>query len=716
VEEVQESPRAGTRADPAAGFDSGVVALALVARCHGIAADPATLRHRFGVTGGERFDVPLLLRAAKTLALKARQVSCDAAELAATPLPALAECRDGAFLVLAAASAERVLVQDPAAAAPETLTLEEYTARCTGRVILATRRAPPPAAGGRFDLSWFVPVLRRHRRPLLEVLAASLFLQLLALVTPLFFQVVIDKVLVHEALATLDVLALGLVLVALFEAMLGGLRTWLFSHTATRIDVLLGAQLYQHLMALPVGFFQSRPVGTVVARVRELERIREFLTGSALTLVLDLLFGVVFLAIMYAYSATLLAVVLGTLPLYVALSLVVTPVLRRRLDEKFQRGAENQAFLTESVAAAETVKAMAVAPQMQRRFEEQLAAYVTASLRAVSLGNLAAQAAGLLNRLATVLLLWLGARLVLHHELSVGELVAFNLFAGRVNGPVLRLVQLWQDFQQARLSVERLGDILNTPAEPGLAAGRTSLPRIAGAVSFSAVTFRYAPGQTEVLRNVSIDVVAGEVVGIVGRSGSGKSTVTRLIQRLHVPEAGQIRIDGIDIAGIDPAALRRQTGVVLQENVLFNRTVRDNIALADPGLPLEPIMRAAALAGAHEFIVGLPQGYDTMVAEHGSNLSGGQRQRIAIARALVTNPRILILDEATSALDYESERVVQRNLRLMCRGRTVFIIAHRLNAVRDADRIIVMDRGLIVEQGTHDQLLSGGGHYAALYG
>ncbi|MFO1376516.1 MAG: type I secretion system permease/ATPase [Steroidobacteraceae bacterium] len=716
MEESKEEPRAGTRADARGGFDSGLVALALVARFHGVAADPATLRRHFGLAGGERFDVALLLRAARQLELKARRVERDPAGLAETPLPALAECCGGGFVVLAGVSEDRVLLQDPALATPEVTTRAGFATRCTGRLILVTRRAAPLTAVGGFDLSWFLRVVLRYRRLLLEVLAASLFLQLLALVTPLLFQVVIDKLLVHDARATLDVLAIGLALVALFEALLGGLRSWLFSDTAMRIDVLLGAQLYRHLLSLPLTFFQSRPAGTVVTRMRELERIREFLTGPALALVLDSLFGVVFLAIMYAYSATLLCVVLATLPAYVLLSLVVTPVLQRRLDEKFQRGAENQAFLTESVVAIETVKALAAAPQMQRRFEEQLAAYVTASLRVVSLGNLAGQTAGLLNRLSTVLLLWMGARLVLGHELSVGELVAFNLFAGRVNAPILRLAQMWQDFQQARVSVERLGDVFNMPAEPGISAGRTSLPPLAGAVGFHAVTFRYAPGRSEALRGVSLDVAPGEIVGIVGRSGSGKSTIARLIQRLYVPEAGQIRLDGVDIAAVDPAALRRQIGVVLQETMLVNRPIRDNIALADPGMPLEPIMRAAALAGAHEFIVGLPQGYDTQVAEYGANLSDGQRQRIAIARALVTDPRILILDGATSALDHESERIIQRNLRLICRGRTVFIIAHRLEVVRAADRILVMDGGAIVEQGTYEEMLAGRGRYAALCG
>jgi subfamily B ATP-binding cassette protein HlyB/CyaB len=694
--------------------DTGLAALVLLARYHGVAVDPDAIRHQFA-EGSEPLTVEQLLRAAKGLDLRARSVRSDLGGLQTVPKPCMAEQTDGSFLIIGAVEPSRILVQDPAAPAPETVESAEFAARWSGRLILLTRRAGAPGGFRHFDLSWFIPAVIRYRKLLGEVLIASLVLQILGLVTPLFFQVVIDKVLVHHGLTTLDVLAIGLLVVSLFEVCLGGLRTYLFAHTATRIDVELGARLYRHLQGLPIGFFQSRPVGTIVARVRELERIREFLTGSALTLVLDLLFGVVFLVIMYVYSPLLFGIVLATLPVFIGLSLAVTPTLRRRLDEKFRRGAENQAFLVESVSAAETVKAMAVEPAMQRRFDEQLAGYVTASFKVTTLGNVANQVAGFVSKVTTVLILWIGARLVIEQSLSVGQLIAFNMFAGRVSGPILRLVQLWQDFQQARLSVERLGDILNTPTEPGLSGGRSSLPTIHGAVSLHQVSFRYGPGLPEVLRGVSLEVKPGEVIGIVGRSGSGKSTLTRLIQRLYVPDTGQIRVDGVDLAQADPSALRRQIGVVLQENVLFNRSVRDNIALADPGLPLEPIVHAARMAGAHDFILALPNGYDTIIAEHGANLSGGQRQRIAIARALVTNPRILIFDEATSALDYESERIIQDNMRLICHGRTVFIIAHRLTAVRQADRIIVIERGEIVESGSHEELLSRPGHYAALH-
>ena len=557
--------------------------------------------------------------------------------------------------------------------------------------------------------------MHKYRGLLSEVLLASFFIQLFALISPLFFQVVIDKVLVHRSMGTLDVLVVGLVAIALFETMLGILRTYLFSHTTNRIDVELGARLFRHLLALPIGYFQARRVGDSVARVRELENIRNFLTSSALTLVIDLFFTVVFVAVMFLYSPLLTWIVLGSLPLYIAISAASTPLFRRRLDEKFRRGAENQAFLVECVAGAETLKAMAVEPQMQRRWEEQLAGYVASSFRVLALGNVASQTVQFVNKIAMAGILYFGAKLVIEGELTVGELVAFNLLAGRVSQPVLRLAQIWQDFHQARLSVERLGDILNTPAEPVYSPGRTALPAIKGDVAFEHVTFRYRIDGPEVLSDVNLKVPAGQVIGIVGPSGSGKSTLSKLVQRLYVPESGRVLVDGVDLAQIDPSWLRRQIGVVLQENVLFNRSIRDNIALVDPAAPIERIVAAARMAGAHDFILELPEGYDTIVGERGSSLSGGQRQRIAIARALITDPRILIFDEATSALDYESERIVHEGMAQIARGRTVFVIAHRLSALRLADRILTIERGRVTEDGTHDELIKTGGRYATLY-
>ena len=555
----------------------------------------------------------------------------------------------------------------------------------------------------------------KYRKLLGEVLVISLFLQLFGLVSPLFFQVVMDKVLVHRGLTTLDVLVTGLVIVVLFECVLSMLRTYVFSHTTSRIDVELGARLFRHLLQLPLAYFQARRVGDSVARVRELENIRSFLTGNSLTLVLDVLFSVIFIAVMFAYSVPLTLIVLVSLPLYVGLSLLLVPILRARLNEKFARGAENQALLVEAVTGIQTVKASALEPAIAKRWDDQLAGYVSASFKTQTLASYGHEGINLIGKLVSAATLWYGAKLVMDNQLSVGQFVAFNMFAQRVAQPIMRMAQLWTDFQQTGISMARLGDILNTRTEvpPTTAA---QLPPLKGRIQFDAVSFRYRAEAPPVLHSLSLDIRAGEVIGIVGRSGSGKSTLTKLVQRLYSPEQGRVLVDGIDIGLIDAAQLRRQIGVVLQENWLFNRSVRENIAIADPAAPIEAVIHAAQLAGAHDFVSELPEGYDTIVGEQGATLSGGQRQRIAIARALFTQPKILILDEATSALDYESEAILQRNMAAICQGRTVIIIAHRLSSVRGANRIVVMDQGRIVEQGSHDVLLQQpNGLYARLW-
>ncbi|MBN8196032.1 type I secretion system permease/ATPase [Thalassospira povalilytica] len=697
-------------------MDSGLLALVTILRFFNLPADAEQIRHQFGKPGA-LFTIEDLQLAAKRLKLKSRIVQSSWERLAKTNLPAIAEIKNGSFVIIAKLDAEqgKVLVQDPIAGRAVAVDKAEFEDKWSGRLLLATRRAAILGQGGKFDISWFVAALSKYRRIFIEVLIASFFLQLFALISPLFFQVVIDKVLVHRGLTTLDVLVFGLLVVSVFEVLLGTLRTYIFSHTTNRVDVELGARLFRHLLSLPMGYFQARQVGQSVARVRELESIRNFITGSALTLVIDLFFTIVFFAVMWHFSPLLTMIVLGSIPFFVVLAFVVTPILRRRLDDKFQRGAENQAFLVESVTGVETLKALAVEPQMQRRWEEQLAGYVHSSFKTANLGNVAGQLTQLISKITTVLTLYFGATAVVGGDLTVGQLVAFNMLAGRVTGPILRLAQLWNDFQQARISIDRLGDILNSPTEPTYNPNRSTLNEIKGDIKFDLVTFRYRPDGPEILRRVDLNIKAGEVVGIVGPSGSGKSTLTKLVQRMYVPESGRVLVDGIDLSMVDTAWLRRQVGVVLQENILFNRSLRENIALSDPGMPMERVIEAAKLAGAHEFILSLSDGYDTKIGERGSNLSGGQRQRVAIARALVNNPRILIFDEATSALDYESEKIIQENMRRICKGRTVLIIAHRLAAVRDADRIITVEAGQVIEDGTHDELLRNGGRYAKLY-
>ncbi len=692
--------------------DSGLLALVLLLRMNGIAAEAEQIRHRIGT---DAIGTTEMLRCARDLGLKARTVKTNWTRLARTPLPAIAALADGSFLILGSIGDDKALIQRPPGLQPEAMSKADFEALWDGRLILMARRATLSDLSRRFDITWFLGAIQKYRRLLGEVLIASFFLQIFALVTPLFFQVVIDKVLVHRGLGTLEVLVIGLVTIAIFEAILGALRTYLFAHTTNRIDVELGARLFRHLISLPLAYFQNRRAGDSVARVRELENIRNFLTSSALSLVIDLVFTFVFLSVMFVYSPLLTWIVLGAFPFYIAISAAATPMFRRSLDEKFKRGAENQAFLVESIVGMETLKAMAVEPQMQRRWEEQLAGYVAASFRVLSLGNVASQAVQFISKLVTAAILFLGAKLVIDGSLTVGELVAFNMLASRVNVPVLRLAQVWQDFHQARLSIERLGDILNTRPESSITTHRAALPPIRGEITFEHVGFRYRIDGPEVLHDVQFHVPAGQVVGIVGPSGSGKSTLAKLVQRLYVPEAGRVLIDGVDLAMVDTAWLRRQVGVVLQEDMLFNRSVRDNIALADPALSMDQIINAATLAGAHEFILQLPEGYDTLVGERGCSLSGGQRQRIAIARALVTDPRILIFDEATSALDYESERIVQYNMRRICERRTAIVIAHRLSTVRRADRILTIDKGRLVEDGTHEELIHTNGRYATLH-
>nr|WP_129545052.1 type I secretion system permease/ATPase [Actinobacillus equuli] len=689
--------------------------LILLAQFHNIPISPEQIKHKYDIYG-RGLDLQSWLLAAKELGLKAKVVQKDKVRLPFINLPIMVwDKKTANHFVLAQINykTNQYLIYDFALDKTILLSESDFEQRYSGEVILVTSRFSTLGSLAKFDFTWFIPAIIKYRRILFEVLLISVALQIFALVSPLFFQVVMDKVLVHQSFSTLNVVAIGLMVVSIFEILLGGIRTFIFSHTTSRIDVELGAKLFRHLLSLPIAYFEVRRVGEIVARIKELEQIRNFLTGQALTAVLDLIFSLLFLIVMWQYSTWLTLVVVISLPLYAIWSAIISPILRHRLNDKFSRNADNHSFLVESVSAMNTIKTMAISPQITEHWDKLLASYVSSSLKVTKLTTLGQQGILLIQKLVAVANLWIGAHLVINNDITIGQLIAFNMLASQVMSPVIRLAQFWQDFQQIGISVSRLGDILNIPTESSKST--IALPQIRGEIEFKQVSFRYRPDGMNILDALSFKIQPSEIIGIVGRSGSGKSTVAKLIQRLYSPLHGRVLIDGQDLALIDPIWLRRQMGIVLQDNILLNRSIRDNITLAEPSISMDKIIAVAKLAGAHEFIINLPEGYDTLVGEQGTNLSGGQKQRIAIARALISDPKILIFDEATSALDYESEHIIMQNMRNICAGRTVIMIAHRLSTIMHADRIIVMDKGKLVEQGNHYSLLELQGIYYHLY-
>lgn len=623
-------------------------------------------------------------------------------------LPIIFQKDSGDFILLAKISDSQALLQNPFCTSPEIISLDDLSKQWSGVTIGYA------ITSSKFDISWFLPEFLRHKNVLINVLFLSLTLQLMGLISPLFFQVVMDKVLVHHTLSTLDVLAIVLTVVGVFEVMTKSFREYLFSHTTNKIDILLGMKLFKQVTGLPLSWFKHRHTGNIISRILELDTLREFLTGTTITLAVDIIFSVVFLVVMLCISPLLTGVILLTFPFYILLAVMGQPHIRARTEKQYHDSAVNTSFLSESVSGAETIKSLAIEPTMKNHWEKQVADVSQSTYRLQKLNILVSQCVVFLQRLSSVLVIWIGAHMVMSLQLTIGQLIAFNMLLSQVLQPVSGFVDFFQKYIQTRVGIDNLGDILNTPTENGNSAEALTKP-LEGNIVLNNVTFKYRPDLPPVLNNISLDVKAGEMIGIVGPSGSGKSTLARLIQKLYLPDDGEILIDRHPLGQLDSSYLRSQIGVVLQENYLFSMSVRQNIALRCPLATLDNIVYAARLAGADEFILKLPLGYDTILSEAGRSLSGGQRQRIAIARTLLTNPRILIFDEATSALDEESQVIIQKNMQAISQGRTVIIVAHRLSTIRYCDRIVVLANGSISEVGSHTQLLEKNGCYSRLW-
>lgn len=690
-------------------MQSALRSLEIVGALNNVRIDSRAIIRDYALNATPSFEE--LIRIAKGKGFKAKIKPLTIKNLASYPLPCIARDKNGVYfniLKVDTSKNEVLIFKDKNE--PYAIKFEELlnSLNLDPKMIVLKHKLLNDRI--KFGFGWFYARMLSYKKIVGEILIASFVIQLFGLVTPLFTQVVLDKVLVHHSLSTLNVIAVAFGAVIIFEMLLGFSRNYIFAHTTSKIDARLGAMLFDHLIKLPMIYFENRKVGNIVARVRELDSIREFIANKSVTVLLDMLFSVVFVIMMLLYSVKLTLVALAFVTVIATIYFFATPRLRARLEDKFQMGARSNSYLVESITGISTVKSLAIEGSMQRLWEDFLAKYVKSSFELSNLSNILSGIANALSKLMTLAILYLGVGLVIENKLSVGQLIAFQMFAGQFSAPIMRLVGLWNEFQQALLSVDRLGDILNTPKEQENDNAIT-LNEIKGGVKFDNVSFKYSPNSPIVLQNFSLEVKPNTSIGIVGRSGSGKSTLTRLLQRLYYANEGAIYIDGVDIRHMNPSWLRQNIGVVLQDSYLFSGSVKENIAYAYPSASMDLILQASRVSGADEFISALPEGYDTLVGERGSSLSGGQKQRIAIARAILTNPRILIFDEATSALDYESEKIISNNLAAIKKNRTVFIVAHRLSTVKECNEIIVLDKGRLIERGDHESLMKQRGYY-----
>lgn len=620
--------------------------------------------------------------------------------------PSIIYDNDNVAYLLANFNHEQVLIQRFGNHPPELWSMDKFIQMWSGKWLQVKTKQ------SQFDITWFKTEFLKYKYIIASVLLFSFILQILALVTPIIIQVIMDKVLVHNSMMTLDLLIFGLIIAAILEVTLKGLREYVYNHTVNRIDMTLGLKLVNHLLHLPLSFFKTRQIGAIVTRVKELETIREFLTGSFFTLCVDVLFLFVFLYVMSLLSSTLMLVFLCSIPFYLLVAWWLTPKIEAAAHKQFANIAINTSFLTESINGIETAKSLSIEPNFTRRWDQQTSDMSHTTFAAGQINSRSEHIVMVIEKLTSAVILWIGASEVLALQLTIGQFIAFHMMVNHASQPLVKLVKLWGDYIRTKVAIEKLAQIINLPTEQTKQADNNTLK---GHIHLRNISFRYQPDMPYILDNFNLSIQAGETLGIVGTSGSGKSTLARLLLRLYTPEKGTILLDGTPLSSMNIHSLRRQIGIVLQENFLFNQTVFDNIAQTYPNASMDEVIHAAKMAGAHDFILKLPIGYDTILSEGGASLSGGQRQRIAIARTLLADPKIIIFDEATSALDDESQAIIQKNMQLIAQGRTVITIAHRLSTIRHHQRIIVMQQGKIVEQGSHQQLLEQGQFYQHLW-
>ncbi len=694
-------------------MQTGLIVFEVIAKLNGINTDLRAIIRENGIENKE-ISKEELLYILKKEHFKAKIKNINLDDTNKYPFPAIFILKNRSYGIILKVNFEskKALIFIPSEQNPREVTFDEFKQLSSNEIIFLSHKLFNEQI--KFGFKWFYNEILKYKSIIAEVMLGSFIVQLFGLVTPLFTQVILDKVIVHRSLSTLNVLGIAFIAVSLFEFVLNITRNYIFIHTANKIDAKLGAKIFNHLFHLPFVYFESRKVGNIISRIRELDQIRDFITNKSVSVIIDLIFSTVFLTVMFIYSRILTFTVLFAVFLIGTLYIILTPELRCRLEKKFQMGAQSNSYLVESVTGIQTVKSLSIEGFMQKKWNDYLGNYVKSGFNLSIIRNIAGSLSNLFQKSMTISILWIGVTLVIKNQLTIGQLIAFQMFANQFTGPVMRLVNLWNEFQQVLLGIDRLGDILNSPVEITSDKAIT-LPKIRGDIRFENLSFKYQSNLPLVLKQINLNIKAGQSIGIVGRSGSGKSTITKLIQKLYIPFEGTIYIDDIDIRQLNPIWLRNNIGVVLQENYLFSGTIRENISMPRPDSSIETIIQASQMSGAHSFISEMSQGYDTIVGERGSTLSGGQRQRIAIARALITNPKIIIFDEATSALDYESERVIMENLDKIKLGRTMFIIAHRLSTVKNCDLIIVLDKGEIIESGTHQELMDGKSFYYNLY-